>query len=228
MQRVRVRGVPRVGGGFGLVRSGAAELFEHPQAAGPEAAGTEQCRDLHGGAGPRAEDEEAAAGVEGRGDPGEGAPHDGDDVHVLAGPAEAGARVGDGGGVRQDADGVGAEESGEGPADPVEHRVAAREDDACAPVVRGEQSGERRAQRRGPGDADGGALGGQQVQLAGAAEDHVGRAQDGAGRLGDTGPALGADTDDGDGVLRGGAGAAVTCAVLGLGSGLVPAQPTGV
>ncbi len=142
----RVR--PRVGGGLGRDPfPRAAELFQHAHPARPESAVPQQGGDLPGGGGVGAEHQEPAALVQGGGEAGGGAADQRDDFHVLQRPAEAGTGVRDGGGVRQDTHGTGAEHLGEGAADAVEHRIAAGEDGDTATRVRGEQAGDGGPQR---------------------------------------------------------------------------------
>lgn len=67
------------------------------------------------------------------------------------------------------------------------------------PHVLGEQPGDGRAQRGRPRHPFGGHLGGgEQGQLARAADHHLGRPQRRPGGGGEAGPAVGADPDDGD------------------------------
>lgn len=149
----------------------------------------------------RAEHQEPSAVVQGGGQTGGGPADEGDDLGVLQWPAEAGRRVGDGGGVRQDAQPV-TGLLGEGAADAVEHGVAAGQDGDPAACVRGEQGGDGGAQGRGPGDPLARALRGQQVELPWAPDQHLGVPQDRPVGVGDTRPAVGAEPDDGDGVRR--------------------------
>src|SRR5690606_23649957 len=158
------------GGAF----AGAAELLQDAHPARSEAAVAQQGGDVGGRGGVGAEHEQAPPVVQGGGEAGGGAADEGDDVGVLHRPGEAGAGEGDGGGVRQDVDGAGSEEVGEGASDCVEHGVAAGEDGDAAAGVRVEQAGDGGPQRGRPGDPLGAALGGQQRELARAADHGLG------------------------------------------------------
>ena len=82
--------------------------------------------------------------------------------------------------VRQHGHPAGAEQLGDGTADPEEHRVAAGEHDQAVAGVLLEQTGQRRQQRRGPRD-EVGARRREQAELAPRADDHAGPSEDGAG-----------------------------------------------
>ena len=92
------------------------------------------------------------------------------------------------------------EHAGEGGADAVEHRVAAGQH--AHPPVRqlGEQPGQRGQHRRGPRAEVGLGVPGDEVELPRPAQQHLGRPDGRTPRLGEPGPPVGADADDGHGL----------------------------
>ena len=92
------------------------------------------------------------------------------------------------------------EHAGEGGADAVEHRVAAGQH--AHPPVRqlGEQPGQGGQHRRGPRARVGLGVPGDEVELPRPAQQHLGRPDGRAPRLGEPGPPVGADAHDGHGL----------------------------
>ncbi len=109
----------------------------------PEAAVAQERGYLAGGGGVGAEHEQAASLVQGGGESSGRSADEGDDLDVLQGPAEAGAGVGEGGGVREDVYGVGAEFLDEGAPYAVEQGIPAGQHGDRATGVRSEQAGDR-------------------------------------------------------------------------------------
>ena len=120
--------------------------------------------------------------------------------HLDAGqwPAQAGRRQRRRRRVRHYPYALRAEQPHQRRADPVEHRVAAGQHADRAAPLGGEQAGQGRQQRGGPGDPFGGHVGRQQIELPGAAEDHVRGDQRVLCRTPEVGPPAGAETGDGD------------------------------
>lgn len=148
--------------------------------------------------GPSPRTRSRAAGVEGGGERGERPGDEGDGLDVLQGPAEAGAGVRDGGGVRVDAEGRGAAW--------VSARVRAMPWKDGSPLARTAtarpswaSSSPGTAGRRGEGQAirsPGHSPHGEEVELARGADQHLGGAQGAAGVLGESVPPVRADSDD--------------------------------
>jgi hypothetical protein len=213
----------RLGPGFGGAGHGTfaltAELFEDAQPARTVPPRAQQRRHLGGCRGAGAEYQDPAVLVQGGGEPAGRAADQGDDLGVLQRPAQPCAGVRDGGRVRQHTRRRGARAFrllADRAADAVEHRVATGQYADAAPRVRGEQRGYGRPQRRGPRDPFARALDGQQVELPGRADQHLGVAQRAAGGVREAGPAVGADSDDGQGggsraVGHGGRGSDTGC-----------------
>lgn len=97
----------------------------------------------------------------------------------------------------QDPRRTGTEHFGEGPADAVEHRVAAGQDGEPAPGVRGEQAGDGRPQRRGPWHPLSPAGRREQGQLPLTADENLCVDERRARRVGQSSPSVGADSHDG-------------------------------
>ena len=123
-----------------------------------------------------------------------------DDLDPVDGPPEPRARQRHRRGVRDDVQPVRPEHAGEGGADAVEHRVAAGQH--AHPPVRqlGEQPGQGGQHRRGPRAEVGLGVPGDEVELPRPAQQHLGRPDGRAPRLGEPGPPVGADAHDGHGL----------------------------
>jgi hypothetical protein len=116
-----------------------------------------------------------------------------DHLHLVDRPAQPRAGQRRRRRVRQHPDPVGADQPRQRRPDAVQHRVAAGQHAHLPPGVLVEQAGQRGHQRRRPGHPDAGDRGRQQVELAAAAEQHLGRDHGGAGGLGQARPAVRAD-----------------------------------
>jgi hypothetical protein len=96
--------------------------------------------------------------------------------------------------MRVHAQTLGAEPAGQGGADPEQHRVAAGQNGRGLGRT-GDQLGDERIDRRGPGaPAGAGVL--EQRELPLGPDDGLGRSQSLASGLAETGPTIGADADD--------------------------------
>lgn len=196
VEGVARRVLPPLGRAFVRVLVLGAEPLQHPHPARAEAAPAQQGGDLARAARSGAQHQHPPALVQGGREPGHRAADHGHHLGVLHRPAQAGAGVGDGGGVRVHQQGFGAELLAEGAADPVEHRVPAGQHHDPAARVLGHQLRYGRAQRARPGHAQPGArIGRQQVQLPGPADQHLGGGQRGTGAGAEPGPAVGAEAD---------------------------------
>ena len=172
----------------------AAEVFQHAEPAGAEAALAQQRGDLRRAGGVVAQHQEARAGVEVAVERGQRA---GDQRHagaVLQRPAEPRGGQRQRGGRRQYAQ-LGARQlAGQAGADAVEHRVAAGQH-AGRRAAPGQHRGE--AERAGPGLARAGHAARQQGELALGADDVRGAEQGAARRLAQAGETVLADAYDG-------------------------------
>ncbi len=197
VQRVGLRLAPGVGARVHDPLGVAAELLHHHEATRAEAALAQHTRHTRRAAGARHVGHDAPGGRQQRHHHLGRRVHGAHELHVGLRPAQARARQREGRGMRMHRHPVGAEPAGQRGADPVEHRIAAREHAHGAVAVVRHQLVHQRVDRRRPG-----ALRCIRVvhqrELACRADDRLRAGDRGAGPVAQARPAVRPDAHDRD------------------------------